>query len=278
MSHGEHIAALVRAGRGAAAHRSAEEHVARCSDCWAVVSLLHELATGAPPAEAGRMADLFGCAPVQDRLYLLPGLDAAALRATEPALARHLGWCVSCRERAAEILLVEAAAARGEFAAARTRWRETAASVREVVGRTVVQLRRAGAVFTAVPEGFIVAPGFVPAGAFRGGDEASTEPGLGRQVGFPLGDSGLWADVWLESQGTDGVGVSVNVSGDAERRLSIHVREVHEDRTELLARQTVQDDAPAVIGGLEPGHYLLEIEDKIRNQRFQLRFDVESAV
>jgi hypothetical protein len=242
------------------------------------VGLLHELATGVRPAEAGRMADLFGCGPVQDRLYLLPGLGASELRATEPELARHLGWCLACRERAAEVLLVEAAAARGEFGAPRTRWRETAAAVREVVGRAAVQLRRAGAVFTAVPEGFVVAPGFVPAGALRGGGEAGAEPGLGRQVGFPLGDSGLWADVSLEPQGAEGVGLSVSVSGGADRRLSIRVREVRDDRAELLARQTIQDDAPAVIGGLEPGHYLLEIEDKQSNQRFQLRFDVEPAV
>src|SRR5712691_11533558 len=118
------------------------EHAARCSDCWAVLALLHELATGVPPAEADRMAGLFGCALVQEELYLMTGLDAPALRAAHPAAAQHLGWCVACRERFAELAAVEGVAARGEIPpllATAPRWQAVAAqageTVREAVGR-----------------------------------------------------------------------------------------------------------------------------------------------
>ena len=89
MTHRECMAVLLDAGRGAAARQEAEAHVACCSDCWAVLRLLHELAMGAPPEGADRMAELFGCERVQDRLYLLPGLSAAAPRPASSRTAMH---------------------------------------------------------------------------------------------------------------------------------------------------------------------------------------------
>src|SRR4029450_11441961 len=99
----------------------AEEHVARCSDCWATLEVTHDLAFGEPPADAGRMAALYGCDAVQDRLYLLTDLTAADIRAREPETARHLGWCLSCRERLGEIIAVARPAARGGLRPARAR-------------------------------------------------------------------------------------------------------------------------------------------------------------
>src|SRR5437764_322064 len=54
------MAILLGSGQGRAGdpalaareRREAEEHVGRCSDCWAMLSLLHELATGEPVAGA----------------------------------------------------------------------------------------------------------------------------------------------------------------------------------------------------------------------------------
>src|SRR5439155_1761466 len=144
-----------------------EEHVGRCSDCWAMLSLLHELATGEPVAGAERMGALFGCGPIRDEMYLLAGLTAEEIRRRHPHVARHLGWCHACRDRVAEVMAIERAAARGELGPplvtpAAPRWREAAArvgeTVREAAGTAVIQLRRAGAVFPAVPEGFLVSP------------------------------------------------------------------------------------------------------------------------
>src|SRR5216117_3355036 len=145
--------------------REAEEHVARCSDCWAVLSLLHELATGEAPPGAERMGTLFGCGPIRDEMYLLAGLTAEEIRTRHPDMARHLGWCHACRDRVAEVMNIERAAAQGDLGPplvvpAAPRSRRAAArvgeTVREAVGTAVIQLRRAGAVFTAVPEGFLV--------------------------------------------------------------------------------------------------------------------------
>src|SRR5437764_13392912 len=112
--------------------REAEEHVSRCSDCWAVLSLLHELATGEPVPGAERMGALFGCGPIQDETYLLAGLTAEEIRRRHPHVARHLGWCHACRDRVAEVMAIERAAARGELGPplvtpAAPRWREAAA-------------------------------------------------------------------------------------------------------------------------------------------------------
>ena len=294
MNHQECLAILLRSDRGGARgapatreHRTAEEHVAHCSDCWAVLSVLHELAAGEPPPRAERMGALFGCRPVQDEMYLLTGLAAEEMRTRHPHVARHLGWCHACRDRLAEVLTVERAAARGEFgppliASAATRWREATArigeTVREAVGRAVIQLRRAGAAFTAVPEGFLVTPMAAPAGVLRGSAPVETAvPALGQQVRFALPESRLSAEVTLEPHGPERVGMALRLSGAEQPRLSVHVREVRAEGLELVARHTVQGAAPVVVRGLAPGQYLLEIEDKQTARRFQLRFDIESS-
>jgi len=263
------------------ARRLAEEHVARCSDCWEVLSLLHELAVGAAPPDAGRMQKLFGCAPVQESMYLLTGLGAAELRAAHPDAARHLGWCHACRERLAELLVVERAAGRGEFGAVLAppvapRWRETAERAREAVDRLVAEIRRAGAVLTTVPAGFVLSPLPAPAGALRGA-AGGRGPSLGQQVKFALADSGLWAELTLEPEDAERVGIALRVSGGDERQLSVHLREIHADRTELVARHTVLATEPVIVKGIRPGRYVIEILERQREFRFKLRFDVERA-
>src|SRR5206468_11339416 len=136
------MAILLGSGRGRAGNpalaarerREAEEHVSRCSDCWAVLSLLHELATGEPAPGAERMGVLFGCGPIRDEMYLLAGLTAEEIRRRHPHVARHLGWCHACRDRVAEVMTIERAAARGGLGAplvapAAPPWSEVAARV-----------------------------------------------------------------------------------------------------------------------------------------------------
>src|SRR5439155_986511 len=95
----------------------------RCSDCCRVLSGLHERATGERLADTDRIMELFGCERVQDEMHLLVGLSPSRMAAEHPHLARHLGWCHACRDRFAQVLQVEDAAARGEFGPARARWR-----------------------------------------------------------------------------------------------------------------------------------------------------------
>ena len=271
----------------ASERREAEEHVARCSDCWAVLTLLHELATGEPPPGADRMGALFGCGPVQDEMYLLAGLTAEEIRTKHPTEARHLGWCHACRDRLAEVLAVERAASRGELglppiAAAAPRWREATArageTVREVVGRAVIQLRRAGAVFTEVPEGFLLSPMAATAEALRGSPPKKTEAApLAQQVQFPLPDSDVSAELTLQPHGAERVGIALRVAGAEQPGLSVHVREIRAEGLEMVARYSVRGAALLVLRGLTPGQYVLEIEDKQKAHRFQLRFDIEST-
>ena len=299
MNHRESMAILLGSPRGRArdpapaAHerREAEEHVGRCSDCWALLSLLHELATGESPPGAERMGALFGCSPVQEKMYLLAGLTAEEIRKRHPHVARHLGWCHACRDRLAEVLSVERAAAQGELgpplvAPAAARWTEVAArageTICEAVGRAVIQLRRAGAVFTAVPEGFLVSPLAVPAAALRGPPPRKKEPkkeapALGQKAEFPLPESPLLAELSIQPHGPERVGMALRVSGDEPPRLSVHVREIRGEGLELVGRYSVRGAAMVVVKGLTPGQYVLEIEDKQRARRFRLRFDIESS-
>ena len=270
-----------------ARRQAAEDHAAWCSDCWSVLRTAYELAVGEPPPESERMQALFGCDAVQDRLYLLTDLTAADIRNREPTLARHLGWCLACRERLVELIAVERAAARGELEpllAPAPRWRETAtrfgAKVREVVGHAVVRVGRAAAVFTEVPEGFLVGAVPVPVGAMRGldaADSTGTAPGLGQEVQFALADSGLWVELRLEPQSDELVAIALRVSGSETSELSVQLRVVEAERAELVARYTVRGTAPVVVKGVRPGRYVLELHERERTLRFKLRFDVELA-
>jgi hypothetical protein len=260
-------------------------HAASCSDCWAVLAVLHALAAGTPPEGADRMAGLFGCGPVQESLFELVGLDAGEMRVRQPGLARHLGWCAACRERFAEVAAVELAVARGEvepvIAPAPPRWRTVTAqageAVREAAGRLVLELGRAAAAFTTLPDGFTLAPA-TAAGALRG-TPVPVAAG-GQQVRFALPDSALWADLRIEPEPNARFALLLEVSGFERPRLSLHLREERGEQSELLARQTMPEEGPAVVRGLTPGHYLLEIQT-LRNRkdarRYRLRFDVESA-
>jgi hypothetical protein len=150
------------------------------------------------------------------------------------------------------------------------------------VGTVVIQLRRAGAVFTAVPEGFLVSPMTAPAVAFRGPppkkekEPKKEAPALGQKTEFPLPDSPLTAELTLQPHGPERVGMALRVSGDEPPRLSVHVREIRGEGLELVGRYSVRGAAMVVVKGLTPGQYVLEIEDKQRARRFRLRFDIES--
>jgi hypothetical protein len=266
----------------------AEEHVAHCSDCWQVVSLLHELATGKPPPEADRMPTLYHCEQVQDDLYSLESLSPYEVKTRYPEVARHLGWCHSCRDRLVDILQIGRAAARGEFGSpailtAKPRWRETAGVVgeriRELVGHAVVQVRKGLIELTAVPDGLAVAPALALAGARRGEaspGEVTDEPGQGHRVWLTLGESGLMAELTLRSQGADRVGVTVRVEGATEDPLAVSLRKSGAKRMTLVGSETVRGEEAAILHDLPAGEYVLEIQQKREKARFRVSFSVET--
>jgi hypothetical protein len=288
VNHQDCIATLLGTakGGGTQAQGDARDHAARCSDCWTVLALFNELAMGQAPPEAERMVDLFGCVAAQDGMYLLTGLSADEMRAAHPDVAAHLGWCLACRERFAEVLWAERAVALGEIPAVVAptppRWRESAGrfgeTVRELVGKLVIEARRTRAAFTTVPDGLVVS-GLATAGALRGAAaDAAAATGLGQQVRFPLGESGLFAELALETRSPEEVGIALGIAGAAaDSGLSVHLREVKDDRADLVARYTVRGAEPVLLKGLQPGRYVLEVHERQHARRFQLRFDIESA-
>jgi hypothetical protein len=154
------------------------------------------------------------------------------------------------------------------------------ATVREVIGHAKVRVGRAAAVFTEVPEGFLVGGIPVPVGAYRG-SEASTAvggaPGLGQEVQFALADSGLSVELRLEPQSDELVAIALRVSGSETTDVSVQLRAVEAERAELVARYTVRGSAPVLVKGVRPGRYVLELHERERTLRFKLRFDVELA-
>src|SRR5262249_4369393 len=154
-------------------------------------------------------------------------------------------------------------------------------TVREAVGRAVIQLRRAGAVFTAVPEGFLVSPMPALAGALRGSPPKKTEPpeppALGQKIEVPPPDPDVSAQPTLQPPGPERVGIALRVAGAERPGLSVQVREIRAEGLELVSQYLVRGAALLVLRGLTPGQYMLEIEDKQKAHRFQLRFDIESC-
>jgi hypothetical protein len=182
------------------------------------------------------------------------------------------------------MLLVERAAVRGEFepafpAPAAARWRAAAArageTIHEAVGRMVVQARRAAAAFAAVPDGFAVVPLAMPAGAYRGEARVDETP-PGELCRFALPDTPVSAALTLEPRHDERVGVALRFSGGDPGQLSVHLHEVHGERTALVARHPVRGADPVVFRALGAGHYLLEICERERGRRFRIRFDVET--
>jgi len=107
----------------------------------------------------------------------------------------------------------------------------------------VIQLRRAGAVFTALPEGFLVSPMAAPAGALRGPPPPKKvrEGGAGARAkgGVPAAGAALTAEL-TSSHTVQRVGMALRVSGDEPPRLSVHVREIRGEGLELVGRYSVR--------------------------------------
>src|SRR2546422_10132020 len=81
-NHPECMAILLGSGQGRAGdptlaareRREAEEHISRCYDCRAELSLLQELATAEPAPGAVSTLALFGFGPFRDKSYPLAGV------------------------------------------------------------------------------------------------------------------------------------------------------------------------------------------------------------
>ena len=243
---------------------------------------------GEPPADAGRMADLFGCdaraGPVvpADRPHrgrhpcpragdrpssrVVPQLSGAAGRA-DRRRARGGAWRVPA----------PAGARRHGGARRRPAWvRRCARSSGRPRCRSDAPPRSS----RRFPKASCRAPFPFPrersAGSTRHRPPA-TAPGLGQEVQFALADSGLWVELRLEPQSDELVAIALRVSGSETTDVSVQLRAVEAERAELVARYTVRGSAPVLVKGVRPGRYVLELHERERTLRFKLRFDVELA-
>lgn len=290
MNHDEAIDAVLSLLRptprsddvGEAARATAQEHIARCADCWRLVARIHDLAMGEPPPEAATMEQLYGCDGVRDQLHLLVGLDAREIEQKNPETARHLSWCVACRERLAALFLTELASepvSIGMPIETTRGWRTfpTAGGeqLRELVGTALVRLRQGLAAFADLPEGWLVqAP--LPVFAWRGDareGEAAVDT-LAREVRVVLEAQGLTVTLGVDAHGTERADLEVTTGGPSEG-VSLQLRLGRGNEQQLVAADTVRAGEPAGFRGLVPGAYTLDIVDRPRRLRFRIGFDLQ---
>jgi hypothetical protein len=288
VKHDDAIAILLASAPGASPERApapsaasaAREHVAACSDCFDVLALLHEVATGESSDLRAQGRALYGCEAAREVFHRALGLDAPALAQREPMLSRHLGWCLACRERFAEVLMVERLATRGDveplLASERAEWRQVVRAggdvVRELMGRLAVRVGRSVAAFTEVPLGLEMLAAPAPVG-LRRTTPAVGDVGMAQHLRVPVGDDEYQLDIALQPQGSARVALVVSVAGRADLMLELRALEAGD----LLARSTLRDDRPVVVRDLAPGRYTLEIIRQLPALRCSLRLDVESA-
>jgi hypothetical protein len=268
VTHPDAIAHVLALARGTApppgVRQAVVSHLARCSDCWQALGTLHAQATGARPAEDAAMASLFGCERVRDRLFLLVGLDPATIAGAHAAEARHLGWCLACRTRLAELSAIER-----ELTAA-PRWVDVGERVREAVGRVVVRVGRTMAGLVEVPESFVLGPALAPA-AVRGAAASTT---LAQSTHFQLGDTPVWVELGVDAADEASAGLTLRLTTPSSDAFSVHVHEARPGGDALLARYTLRGADPVVVRGLWAGSFLVELHDARGAQVHRVRLDV----
>lgn len=268
MTHSDAIAHVLALATGTAPAPELREatiaHLARCSDCWQALGTLHRDATGAPPDDEARMASLFECEPVRDRLFALVDLDPATIARAHAAEARHLGWCLACRTRLAELRDVE------RDLAAAPRWVDVGERVREAVGRVVLRLGRTIAGLVEVPESFVLGPVLAPV-AVRGAAAATP---LAQSTHFQLGDTPVWVELGVAASDDASAGLTLRLTTAESDAFSVHLLEARGDGDALLARYTLRGTDPVLVRGLWPGSFLVELHDPRDTHVHRVRLDI----
>ena len=222
-----------------------EEHLASCSDCWAVVALMHESVVGAPVAEHERMERLFGCEDVRDRFGMLVGISSEEIPARDPEAARHLAWCLACRTRLATLRAVEQELdSLPEGAEAL----DADTPLRALTARLAVAVRAGLAVFTEL-EGLLPIAPLAPAAA-RGTGEA-------RPKAARLFTDGGSVELRLLARGDARMDLEVQLLDDAPANAMLCLRTA--GTNQAIAYQTARRDRPIVFAALPRGSYVLEL-------------------
>ena len=237
MTHEACIRSIVErlCGRGARPdeHGVVEQHLASCSDCWAVVELLHQDVTGAPAPERARMVELYGCEDVRDRLHLLVGLSRAQLWGRYPSAARHLAWCEPCGERLATLTAVE----RDLLATATSDVTGVESVLGDVAARLVIAVRSGWAAI-AEWRGLVPIDGLAPAVV-------------------PSGTGGIAAELAVMPRSDGRVDLVVRVLDPVSEATMFWLRTADDDDT--IACHTARAGDPALFTAVPPGRYVIEL-------------------
>jgi hypothetical protein len=233
--------------------RAAAEHVARCSDCDGLLALL-----GLGAGDAAPRADDVGCEAVRDVMHELVTLDAGAMETRHPGAVRHLGWCLACRDRLADVLEIDAAFADGALsmhllpAEASAGWRDRAGDVREMIGRILVRVRDRVAHFAELAAVVSMVPAMALEPSRGGGEAAGT-----RIVRLDLQDRAAM-ELLVTAVGTDRVELELRTDDATAGVWMVQVRDLA-DESAFVAAQTLRPGTPMVLKGLPAGRYRLEI-------------------
>lgn len=258
----------------------AQDHVARCSDCWELLSRLYEISTGERPMDFDHMGKLYGCDQIQGQFHLVEDLSAADIKANHPEVVRHLAWCHACRERLLEVLRIDHAATRGEYgpplsvlSIPRSQSVKASPPVRisDVLGKIIVRISK-GALVVDVASPAVLGSS-IPAQATRAavhGEEGTTS---GYRLYCPLGASDLSAELTLRSIGGKRVSLEVQVTGADRRLLSIRLSAGQQER----GRATTKGEEPVMLRDIPEGEYIIEIMDLENTRCFRVALHVEVA-
>jgi hypothetical protein len=270
------------------ASNAAERHVGQCSDCWSIFELL-DAAVGRPSLGTAAPEAFHECEGVQSSLYLFVGLSPEDMRARHPAAVRHLGWCLSCRERFATLLTIEReldelgiaadAAEASDRSARPQRVRVGDGRVRDLIGPLVVAVSERLAAFIHLPDGvFAAGSPFLPEPA-RGDRQTETALDLTRTIVLPLAESGLIARIAVDLSTSRRVSLEVSLEGPGGPHGTVALRAVGDDSGELLALTTIPCDGPARLNGVAPGKYAVEIRVDSLRDRFRTTLEIaETAI
>lgn len=274
MTHTEvmaHLLALGTPGEEApvltgAARDALAAHVVHCSACWRGLAALHETITGEAPVEDPEVEARFGCEAVRDQLFALVALDPATIARDHAPAARHLGWCLACRGRLAELIDVE------REATTAPRWIAVGERVREAVGRLVVRVGRVASGLVEIPDGFVLGP--AAAAVPVRGAPAARGPQSAR---FQVGDRDLWADLTVEAADAASTDVTLALSSPVSEPFSLHLREARADGDALVARYTLRGTTPVRVRGLWPGRFVVELHDPTDTRVHRVHLDIDAS-
>jgi hypothetical protein len=257
MTHDACIEAVIARLRGRnppeasvqATPTAVEEHLAGCSDCWAVVELLHETVRGEPARQHDRMMTLYGCESVRDRFHVLVDMTAAELMRRDPTAARHLAWCQACRDRFGAYTAIEHDVA--SRAATAVEEPGSARALRDIAGRVVVAVRSGFATFTELA-------GAVPIEAFASAAARSDRGAAGTStVRLASGRHGIGANLTVLPRSDGRMDLEVLLLESVPAGTMVWLRTA--DGNETIACQTARSNEPVVFGAVPPGRYLVEL-------------------